>query len=112
MLYWFILGNGPFAGPEPESDTENDFNPEAIAKSLNKAVKGLGTDEKRIIKELTSHTNEQLQQVKEKYIAMYGKTLKEDLESDLSFNLKKVCVSLLEPKIEYEAHILNKAIHV
>lgn len=103
--------NGPHAGPDPESDGEKDaFNPELVAASLYKSMKGLGTDEKCIINELTSHTNDQLQLVKEKYFILYGKTLKEDLKSDLSFHFKDVCVGLLEPTREYEAHKLKNAI--
>lgn len=48
---------------------------EEAAKSLNKAMKGFGTDEKRLIKEIVSHTNGSRQIIKQKYITMYGKVL-------------------------------------
>jgi len=46
---------------------------EEAAKSLRKAMQGLGTDEKRIIKELCSHTLAQRQAIKTEYLTMYGK---------------------------------------
>jgi annexin A7/11 len=50
---------------------------EEVAKSFKTAMKGIGCDEKRIIKEIISLNNEQRQVVKEKYKSMYGHTLEE-----------------------------------
>ncbi len=46
---------------------------EDIAKSFRKAMEGLGTDEKRIIKELCSYNLAQRQAIKVEYLKMYGK---------------------------------------
>lgn len=46
---------------------------EETAKSFNKAMRGLGTDEDRLIKEIVSHSNSQRQLIKEKYLTLYGK---------------------------------------
>ncbi len=46
---------------------------EESAKSLNKAMKGFGTDETRLIKEIVGQSNGQRQLIKEKYLALYGK---------------------------------------
>ena len=46
---------------------------EEAAKSLNKAMKGFGTDESLLIKEIVSHTNGTRQLIKKQYITMYGK---------------------------------------
>lgn len=43
------------------------------AKSLRKAMKGLGTDEARVIKEITSHKNGARQLIKQQYLTMYGR---------------------------------------
>ena len=48
------------------------FNAEEACMSLRKAMKGLGTDEMRIITVLCSHSNEQRQQIKTQYMSMYG----------------------------------------
>lgn len=49
-----------------------NFNVEEACMSLNKAMKGLGTDEMRIITVVCSHSNEQRQQIKSHYLTMYG----------------------------------------
>jgi annexin A7/11 len=46
---------------------------EETAKSLHKAMRGLGTDEDRLIREIVSHSNAQRQLVKAKYLTLYGK---------------------------------------
>jgi annexin A7/11 len=59
---------------------KSEFNAqiaEDVAKSFKTAMKGIGCDEKRIIKEIISLNNEQRQVVKEKYKSMYGHTLEE-----------------------------------
>lgn len=63
-------------------------------------------------KELIEHTNQQRQEIKEKYLSMYGKTLEEDLKSELGGEFEHVAVALLMPRYEYDAHNLRKAIKV
>jgi hypothetical protein len=46
---------------------------EAAAKSLNKAVRGVGIEESRLIKEIVCHSNLQRQMIKVKYTNLYGK---------------------------------------
>ena len=82
---------------------------EETAKSLRKAMQGLGTDEKRIIKELCGHTLTQRQAIKTEYLTMYGKTLEEDLKSELSGHFLQGCLALLKPTDEYEATCLMQA---
>ncbi|CAF0882774.1 unnamed protein product [Brachionus calyciflorus] len=93
--------------PKPVS---NDTEYETIAKSFREAMKGFGTDEKRIIKEISSVTNAQRQIVKEKYLTMYGRTLEEDLKSELSGDFEDIIVALLKPRYEYEAECIRDAI--
>ena len=83
---------------------------EEVAKSLKAAMKGIGTDERRIIAEIVAHNNKQRQLIKEKYIAMYGKTLEEDLKSELGGKFERVVVDLLKPRYEYEAECVKQAI--
>lgn len=82
---------------------------EDVAKSFKKAMKGLGTDEKRIIKEMCSHNIAQRQAIKTEYLTMYGKTLEEDLKSEISGHFLKSCLALLMLTDEYEATCLKDA---
>ena len=75
-------------------------------------MKGIGTDEKRVIKEIISLNNHQRQIVKEKYKLMYGHSLEEDLKSELNGDFEDIVVALLKPKYQYEAECLRSAIHV
>ena len=75
-------------------------------------MKGIGTDEKRVIKEIISLNNHQRQIVKEKYKLMHGHSLEEDLKSELNGDFEDIVVALLKPKYQYEAECLRSAIHV
>lgn len=63
-------------------------------------------------KELIEHTNEQRQAIKQVYLTMFGKSLEEDLKSELNGDFEHVAVALLQPRFEYEANNLRKAIKV
>lgn len=45
---------------------------EEAANGLRKAMKGMGTDEKRIIKILGTSSNLERQEIKEQYMTMFG----------------------------------------
>ncbi|KAG8515513.1 Annexin A13, partial [Galemys pyrenaicus] len=85
------------------------FNVDQDAKKLNKACKGMGTDEAAIIEILSSRTSEERQQIKQKYKATYGKDLEEVLKSELSGNFEKTALALLDRPSEYDARQLQKA---
>lgn len=82
---------------------------EEAAKSFRKAMKGLGTDEKRIIKEMCTHNLAQRQAIKTVYLTMFGKTLEEDLKSEISGHFLKGVLAMLIPTDEYEATCLREA---
>jgi hypothetical protein len=46
---------------------------EEAAKQLRKAMKGIGTDESKVIKVITSHRNGARQLIKQQYMTMYGR---------------------------------------
>ena len=46
---------------------------EKACKSLYKSMKGLGTDESRLIKEIIENNNFTRQLIKRQYLTMYGK---------------------------------------
>jgi hypothetical protein len=83
---------------------------EEAAKSLNKSMKGIGTDEKRLIKEIVSHSNGTRQLIKEKYLTLYGKRLEEDIKSEIKGDFLNGVLALLEPTDEYEARNLRDGI--
>ena len=62
--------------------------------SLNKAMKGAGTNEDTLIEILASRPNYYINQIKERYKQLYGKTLEQELTSELSGDLKKVMLTL------------------
>ncbi|CAF1014249.1 unnamed protein product [Brachionus calyciflorus] len=83
---------------------------EEAAKSLKKSMKGIGTDENRLIKEIVNHSNVQRQEIKEIYLTMYGKSLEEDIKSETSGHFLDTLIALLEPIDNYEPKMLRKAL--
>jgi annexin A7/11 len=83
---------------------------EEAAKSLHKAMRGVGTDENRLIKEIVTHPNGARQLIKEKYLTMYGKTLEEEIKSEIGGKFLDGVLALLVPTDEYEAKCLKGAI--
>ncbi|KAM3172397.1 hypothetical protein ACTXT7_014624 [Hymenolepis weldensis] len=68
----------------PTVHPAGNFNPGQDADDLRKAMRGLGTDEARIISILSKRTFEQRVQIATKYMASFGKDLKSHLRSELS----------------------------
>ena len=62
--------------------------------SLNKAMKGIGTNEDTLIEILATRPNYYINQIKQKYVALYGKPLEGHLSSELSGDLKRVMLTL------------------
>ena len=85
---------------------------EQAAKDFKAAMKGFGTDEKRIIKNILAFTNAQRQVIEEKYLSMYGSSLEEDLKSELKGEFEEIVLALLKPRFVYEAESMRSAINV
>lgn len=88
----------------PNSDPEED------AEKMRAAVKGIGTDENALIEIVSSRRNKQRQEIKNSYKSFFGRTVKEDLCSDLSGNFQKLMLALFEPPLGYEAKCIHGAI--
>ncbi|XP_028907000.1 annexin A6 isoform X2 [Ornithorhynchus anatinus] len=86
-----------------------DFNPEADAKALRKAMKGLGTDESTIIDILTHRSNAQRQEIRKTFKSHFGRDLMADLKSEISGNLAKLILGLMMTPAHYDAKQLKKA---
>src|SRR5690348_2265547 len=85
------------------------FNPEADAKTLRTAMKGLGTDEAAIIKLSANRTNSQRQQIKLQYKTAFGRDLIADLKDELSGNFETAVLALYDDPILYDAKELRRA---
>ncbi|XP_058300209.1 annexin A13 isoform X3 [Hylobates moloch] len=102
--------NGEPEAPQPaKASSPQGFDVDRDAKKLNKACKGMGTNEAAIIEILSGRTSDERQQIKQKYKATYGKELEEVLKSELSGNFKKTALVLLDRPSEYTARQLQKA---
>ncbi|KAJ8777150.1 hypothetical protein J1605_014533 [Eschrichtius robustus] len=86
-----------------------DFNPDADAKALRKAMKGLGTDEGTIIDIITHRSNAQRQQIRQTFKSHFGRDLMADLKSELSGDLARLILALMMPPAHYDAKQLKKA---
>ncbi|XP_038628446.1 annexin A6 isoform X1 [Tachyglossus aculeatus] len=86
-----------------------DFNPEADAKALRKAMKGLGTDESTIIDVLTHRSNAQRQEIRKTFKSHFGRDLMADLKSEISGNLARLILGLMMTPAHYDAKQLKKA---
>lgn len=58
-------------GPVVEVLTEEHKQAEQAARELHKAMEGLGTNEKEIIRIVLGNTNQQLQLIKNQYLILY-----------------------------------------
>ena len=85
------------------------FNSEADAAALRKAMKGLGTDEAAIINVIAHRNNAQRQEIKLKYKLLHGRDLIEDLHSELGGHFRTAVLALMETKAVYDSHCLRNA---
>ena len=71
------------------------LNPsEFFAKCINKAVKGLGTDDNTLIRILVTRDEIDMPQIKQFYKQIYKKDMIEDIKDDTSGNYRKILVEL------------------
>ncbi|XP_059169999.1 annexin A6-like [Physella acuta] len=66
------------------------------AKQLNKAIKGLGTDENALVEIICTRTNAQLNNIKTSYKTMFNKELEKDIAGDTSGHFKRLLVGCLQ----------------
>ncbi|KAM5281033.1 annexin A13 [Ctenodactylus gundi] len=69
---------------------------EYAARELQKAMKGLGTDEAVLIEVLCTRTNKEISAINEAYQRLFNRSLESDVKGDTSGNLQKILVSLLQ----------------
>jgi len=86
-----------------------DFDPETDAKVLYQAMKGMGTNEKKIISIVAYRSCGQLKDIEKKFQTMYGDNLQDRLQSELKGNFEKVVIGRFYDRYEYPAYICRNA---
>jgi len=86
-----------------------DFDPEVDAKVLYKAMKGFGTDEKKIINVVANRSFAQLNEVEKKFQTMYGEDLLKWLQKELKGKFEDVVIGRFYGPRGYSAYVLRKA---
>jgi annexin A7/11 len=87
-----------------------NVNPDDDAKALHDAFKGIGTDEKVLVKVICNRSRQQLQIVEKAYEAKYHKNLKKDLKSETSGWFRKLLVYRFKTPYELKKRALFKAV--
>ena len=82
---------------------------DADAAALRKAMKGLGTDEKAIIKIIANRTNRERLAMIDSFRRQFNRDLLKDLKSELSGKFEDATLALFKDPIEYDCYSLNKA---
>ncbi|KAF6021017.1 hypothetical protein EB796_020664 [Bugula neritina] len=87
-----------------------NFNAEADAETLRKAMKGLGTDEDALTSVLAARSSSQRLEIVKTFKTMFGKDLISELSSELSSHYRSVCTGLCLSPPDFDATIIKKAI--
>jgi len=99
-----------YAAQKPSIVGVANFDAEADAQIFRNSLKPKHTDEKAIIKILTTRTNHQIQEIRKTYAKLYnGKDLTQQIKEDTSGNFEKVALTLLLLRPEFEAKCLYEA---
>ncbi|VDL94924.1 unnamed protein product [Schistocephalus solidus] len=99
-----IMSSGAVVQPAPNADPQQD------AAVLEKAMKGLGTDEQAIIDLLSKRSVHQRQQIAVTYKSIYGKDLKGRLHSELSGHFRQAVLYSFYDMAHVNAKACYKAI--
>jgi len=86
-----------------------DFDAKKAATALYEAMKGLGTNEKKIIDTLAPLDPEAIQEVREEFHKQYHKDLIKEIKSETSGQFENALVALLQSPVEYAAWLLYDA---
>nr|UZN72723.1 annexin B12 [Taenia hydatigena] len=85
------------------------FSADKDAEELRQAMKGLGTDEAKIIRVLANRSASQRKAIASRYLALFGKHLEKDLKRELTGNFEDVVLASLQEVAEMKACALRKA---
>jgi DNA-directed RNA polymerase subunit F len=90
--------------------SEKKLDLATAAKELRKAMKGIGTDEAALIKNIVPFNNTELQQLIETYRKEIQRDLIPDISSETGGNFKHVLLSMLTAWDTYDSHLCRDAI--
>eukprot|EP00051_Salpingoeca_urceolata_P001007 m.37936 g.37936 ORF g.37936 m.37936 type:complete len:1269 (+) comp11142_c0_seq3:271-4077(+) len=85
-------------------------DPQEDAKELRRAMKGLGTNEKKLIHIIGTRTNRQRQAIAQEYDVMTKRSLYKDVKSETSGDFGRLLLALLLPPAEYDAELVHEAV--
>jgi len=85
------------------------FNAGEDCKVLHEAMKGIGTNEDKIINIVGLRSNQQRQELKVQYAQMWGKDLIEALKSELGGQFEEAILALFRKSDEFDAWCLHDA---
>jgi len=85
-------------------------DPKKAATALYDAMKGFGTNEKKIIETLVGLDNDTIQKVREEFSNQYHKDLIKEIKSETSGHFERALVALLQTPVEYDAWLIHDAI--
>lgn len=80
------------------------------AKAIRDAIKGLGTDDAKLVEVITKRPNEHLVAVTADYTATFGKSIFDDIKGDTSGDYRELLIGLVEPKATYIARTVHNAV--
>ncbi|KAH9893704.1 hypothetical protein F4778DRAFT_292167 [Xylariomycetidae sp. FL2044] len=104
-------GGGPPTQPSlgygPPQIIQWDANPDAQA--LRKAMKGMGTDEKALIRVLSTKDPLQMEAINNAYFRMFQRSLESDIRSETSKWFETGLCALVQGPLLHEVHLLQSA---
>jgi len=106
------IGEQPLENPRPSITGDPDFNEDTAknaAKTLREAMKGFGTNEKKIINVTNSYNHQQRMVIKDAFTQIYKRNLMKDLESELSGKFEGMCMGFWMDPGRYDAMLIEKA---
>lgn len=105
--------------PQPLPGARKSINPceewdddtaAAQAEVLRKAMKGLGTNEKKIIGVTNGYSHEQRMMIKQAYNTEYDRDLIKDFEKELGGKFEKMCIGFWLDAGRFDAELINEAV--
>ncbi|KAI1083137.1 Annexin [Whalleya microplaca] len=94
-------------GYGPPQIIQWDATPDAQA--LRGAMKGFGTDEKTLIRVLSTKDPLQIEAIKSTYFRMFSRTLEKDIISETRGWFETGLVALVRGPLQHDVHLLNSA---
>ncbi|VDM58612.1 unnamed protein product [Angiostrongylus costaricensis] len=86
------------------------FDEQRAAESLERAMRGFGTDKKKVVDVLVGCNNAQRQMIRTPYKVRYGKDLESELKRELSGELEDVIVALMQTPTKRDVLDIQKAV--